>query len=84
MRKNSQLRGFSFDFPRRRDTHSAMSKTETSKKNLLMELAKRKTEAQSRTGKFGILGKDLAGRTPRGHQAQSYAWRGGRIRSGKP
>lgn len=61
-----------------------MSNTETPKKNLLVELSKRKAEAQGHSLKFGILGKELVGKTGRGHQAQSYTWRGGRIRSGKP
>jgi len=54
------------------------------KKNLFIEQAKRKAEAQSAGNQFGILGKDLRGRPSKGLSAKSYTWRGGRNGSGKP
>jgi hypothetical protein len=62
-----------------------MSKTEPKeKKNLFIELAKRKAAAQASGNKFGVLGKDLAHRLSKGDPEQSYTWRGGRNGSGKP
>ncbi|MGZ3723380.1 MAG: hypothetical protein ACXVA9_10645 [Bdellovibrionales bacterium] len=62
-----------------------MNKTEPKeKKNLFIELAKRKAAAKASGNQFGILGKDLSARFSKTEGAQSYTWRGGRNGNGKP
>ena len=64
-----------------------MDKTEPKeKKNLLVELAKRKAEAiaSGNGNQFGVLGKDLSARFNKAEGPQSYTWRGGRNGNGKP
>jgi hypothetical protein len=63
-----------------------MNKTEpTPKKNLLVEMAKRKADARASGHKFGILGKDISKRFSKGANGdENYTWRGGRNGNGKP
>ena len=62
-----------------------MNKTDPKeKKNLFIELAKRKAAAKASGKQFGILGEDLSARFSKADSAQSYTWRGGRNSSGKP
>jgi len=62
-----------------------MNKTEPKeKKNLFIELAKRKAAAKASGNQIGVLGKDLSARFSKSDSARTYAWRGGRNGSGKP
>ena len=54
------------------------------KKNLLIELAKRKAEAQAAGSAAGHFGQKFSGKVSRAFKPESYTWRGGRNGNGKP
>ena len=53
-------------------------------KNLFVQLAKRKAQAQAEGKKFGVLGTQLSTQFQATTNVRSYQKRGGRNGSGKP